>query len=253
MINIKNNLGQAMIWAVVAIAIIGVIILFFAVNRKEATVTTSKDTTIQLDLKQCVSKATGLRADALLERGGFGSGISFLYKGKNISFLCYTEGFYKPCVQQHSLLVREVTSSFKGALRSEIEECFSEAIYDLQRRNIAVEEGALSYSVELIPGSIRIAITKSLILRSNDQTQTIKGFIIDVQHPAYELVSVAAEIASQEAKFCNFEVNGYSLLHAELSVVVDRFDGVKAYTLVDKKTEKKMQFAIRGCAIPAGL
>ena len=62
------------------------------------------------------------------------------------------------------------------------------------------------------------------------------------------------EIASQEAKYCNFENVGYGIIYPEFRVdVFPMSTGSKIYTILYKKSGEKMNIAIRSCVIPPGI
>jgi len=58
---------------------------------------------------------------------------------------------------------------------------------------------------------------------------------------------------SQEARFCNFEQQGFTLLYPEFEI--DKFrtgEGSIIYTVQHKKTGEVFKFAVIGCVIPPG-
>jgi len=97
-------------------------------------------------------------------------------------------------------------------------------------------------------------IGRKITLAKNEQSQTFNEYNIEVMNPLYDLSKVAIEIASQEAKYCYFEYVGYMILYPRFSIEKFAFsDSTKIYTIKDKYTNKEMNIAIRGCAIPPGI
>ncbi len=65
---------------------------------------------------------------------------------------------------------------------------------------------------------------------------------------------VTNEITAQEARNCYFSNDGFMALYPDYDIRKNfASDGqTKIYIVMDKDTNKKIVFAIRGCVIPAG-
>ena len=84
-----------------------------------------------------------------------------------------------------------------------------------------------------------------------DETSTYNNFKIIFPTRLYDISVVVQEITGQEARFCNFEQQGFTLFYPEFDI--DKFrtgDGDTIYTISHKKTNEAFRFAIRGCVIP---
>jgi len=97
-------------------------------------------------------------------------------------------------------------------------------------------------------------ISQDVTTTRTDETKKEKDFEIIVKSKFYNLVIVAQEIISQEARFCHFENLGYMLFYKNFNI--DKFktgDFYIFYTVEDRDSQEKFRFAIRGCAIPPGI
>ena len=84
--------------------------------------------------------------------------------------------------------------------------------------------------------------------------QTISEIATNVRSPLQDIGLVVNEIVSQEAQYCYFEYVGYMILYPDWDIrVTTRSDATKIYTVTHIPTDITMQFAVRGCAFPAGI
>ena len=91
-------------------------------------------------------------------------------------------------------------------------------------------------------------------MEKNGQTMKYNEFNADIKSPLYNLAKIAIEIASQQAKFCYFEYVGYMILYPRYSIdVFAMSDSTKIYSIEDRESGKKLNIAIRSCAIPPGI
>ena len=111
-------------------------------------------------------------------------------------------------------------------------------------------------STKLSKNAARINIKKPLTIEKNGEKRTFDSFTAALNSPLYNLAIVAHEIANQEARYCNFEYLGYMIFHKEFSIdkksVGQGESAAKIYIIQDRYTGKKLNIAIRSCAVPAG-
>src|SRR3989339_337623 len=110
------------------------------------------------------------------------------------------------------------------------------------------------FEIKLQPDKVILEIYGEITTTRTDETKKEKDFEIIVKSKFYNLVIVAQEIISQEARFCHFENLGYMLFYKNFNI--DKFktgDFYIFYTVEDRDSQEKFRFAIRGCAIPPGI
>ncbi|MBX4196882.1 hypothetical protein KW805_04815 [Candidatus Pacearchaeota archaeon] len=250
----KMKRGQMAIWIILAIVLVGTMILFFTVERKVNT-TQPEILSPELQVRQCTKEAVNSVLAQTLPHGGFVEPRNTkLYKGINISYLCDNIGFYKPCINQHPLLIKEMNAEIKEKITPELQTCFSIIDGDYASRNAELETGPLSFDVRLAPGRVYVDINRSMTITQRGSSRTFSSYQVEIPSPAYDLGSIASEIASQEAKYCYFEYVGYMLLYPSFRISKTALpDSTKIYTITDKKSGDAMNIAIRSCAIPQGI
>jgi hypothetical protein len=108
--------------------------------------------------------------------------------------------------------------------------------------------------VSLLPDKIIVEVQRETVITKNEETRKFESFQFDVKSPAYNLGSIAMEIASQESTYCNFNYLGYTLIYPRYKIIKQTGSRAnKFYLIQDTKSGKYMQIAIRSCAIPAGM
>jgi len=251
---IRKKRGQVTIFVIVAIFIIFVIALFltFRTIKPKSSVTTIRDP--HLTLERCIRNSVEDVTDTILTNGGFINPKNYKkYDKKNITYLCEYTGYYKPCNNLHPFLIEEIKKEILNYTFPIIEGCFLEFKRDAEKENNIIDMGVTKVETTLFPERISFKINKNIKIKKNDEVRNFNDFSFDLESPIYNLASLAIEIATEESKFCEFEYNGYMLLYPRYKIKRTLLsDYTKIYTIEDKKFKKKMNFAIRGCALPAG-
>lgn len=253
---IKNKRGQVAMFIIIALIIAGTILLFFSLRgRSIKQVLNLNMPDINNEIEACVKNSVKNSANIMLNSGGKIVPDNYiLYKNNKIEYLCYNSGYYNPCVNQFPLLVKSFEEEIKNNINSKIEDCFYSLKKEYEKKNYNFDMSAQELGVELVPKQIRVSIIRKVKIGKNDERKEYSEFSYRVLSPIYDLGIIAQEIANQEAKFCNFEYIGYSLLYPQYEIEKKDINGqAKIYTITEKSSNKKMVFAIRSCAIPAGL
>lgn len=252
---INHKKGQVVIWVIGAIALLALIGIAFMASNTPKGGKKEIDYDPQSFIRQCVSNELANLADELLVKGGFENPEGYLvYNNATISYLCKNEGYFKPCINQHPMFVNEISDGIKNNMEEKIEECFIQLAENLKARNIQISEKPLTFSVEMAPRKILINMKKEMRLDGRESSQIISDWSVQLNHPIYNLASVAIEIANQESVYCYFEYVGFMILYPDFVIRKNTLtEGTKIYTIEDVKTKKEMNVAIRGCVIPPGI
>ncbi len=252
--SIKKN-GQVVVWIIVAIALFALALVIFFITRSPKGTTIEANYDPQGYIKQCITYDVLTFVDKISFQGGFENPLSkIVFNNESITYLCKNEGNFKTCINQHPMLISEITDEIKNKLKSNIEDCFIQLETSLKEKNIQIESKAMTYNVELAPRRIIINIDKDMTLKEKESSQFIKNWRIDINHPLYNLANVAIEITNQEATYCYFEYAGFMMLYPDFLIKKRVLtEGTKIYTIVDVKSEKEFNMAIRSCVIPPGM
>lgn len=252
---VGNKKGQITIFVIIAIVIVGAVIFLF-LFRKQAVLDVPVEENPQLFLQKCIREETLNAVNIMLPQGGFIEPKNYkTYQNNKIEYLCYNEGYYNPCVNQHPMYINELRAEIANYLKPKVDDCFSSLRSELQKRSIGVSlDSKNEVAVELMEGKIEIIANKKISITTGNHANNFEKFETVVVSDLYGLANTAIETANMEGKYCNFEYLGYVLLRPELDI--DKFtmsDGTKIYSIENKKTREKLNIAIRGCVAPAGI
>ena len=256
--------GQLTIFIIVGILLVATTVLFFLLRSgviapnlgggaKEAGPTSF--------LQSCIEDEIKTTVDILSIQGGYINPVlskRFKFEDEdqyhNISYLCYTQSYYTPCLNQQPMLLQHIKNEITLQISEEVEICFNELVLNLEDDGFVVDAAYGGYEVKLTPGRIIIDIDAEITTTKTDQTSKQENFQISVPTKLYNIAVVAQEIISQEARFCNFEYLGYMLTYPEFSIDYFRAqDATIIYTVGHVDTNDKFRFAVKGCVIPPGL
>lgn len=253
--------GQVTIFVIIGIAvivIIGLLLFFFSRNL-------SPDSTRSLEenqedfLSQCIQDSLREKIRIISEQGGYTNPklkIEFQFKGEdyvNISYLCYQENFYLPCINQEPMFISHLKNEIKNEIKEDLEECFIELKKGLDKKGYLTKIELEDFEVELRNQRILIK-TKSIVQYSkSDDTKIQENLEFSIASNFYNLAILVQEITNQEAKYCNFEQTGYMMLYPEFEIEKFRTgESTTIYTIKQRKTGERFRFAIRSCVIPPG-
>ncbi len=249
--------GQMTIWIIIAVFLAASVILFLFIERKasEPIEVAVEEGNPKQFIKKCVENYADEAVAILLPQGGFiEPEQSIMYKGINVSYLCYNRGNYHPCINQHPMLLSEMQKVIENYVEPRVDSCFNELKTELEKRNFDVSMGEMEMNVALAPKRIYVDIQREMTISQRGESSSYDNFDVEIISPLYDLARIAMEIANQEAEYCYFEFVGYMILYPEFKIKKDSLsESSSIYVIEDKKSGKIMNIAIRGCAIPPGL
>lgn len=250
-----NKRAQITIWVIVSIFIASAILLLFIGINKKTTFFPEAESNPQTSIESCIKKAVNEATDILIPNGGFLKPTNVkVYKDINVTYLCENVGYFHVCINQHPLLLNEIKDEITEYVSSKIESCFNSLQNEIKKSGNDIEVSETKFDVSLAPDRIFVNIDKTIEIKKDSSSKKIEGFNIEVANPTYDLARVAIEIASQESKYCYFEYVGYMILYPRFNIKKFAFsDSTKIYTIKDKHSNKEMNIAVRGCAIPGGI
>jgi len=250
---IKNKRGQVTLFIIMAVVIVAAVITIIFLNNKEvADVPTSVGP--QQFIRNCLEEAIEEAIGGVLSGGGRISPTHTLfYYGEEYNYLCYQEDFYKTCYNTHPVLKKIVEKELLEEIRFDVQSCFDIVREDYEDENYQISGGATNYSIELLPGIVRISLRKKISISKGGTSQEFNNFDMEIPSPLYNLVEIAHNIVNGESQFCNFEYNGYMLIYPQYDIRRIGFNTNKVYRLIDRGTEQEFRFAVRSCAFPPGI
>lgn len=247
--------AQVTMWIIIAIALVGAIIIFFSVERKGISNISGKEISPKPYIEECTKTAAENALDLMILQGGFIEPENYkIYNDTKATYLCENIGYYYPCIQQHPMLMTEMQDELKANITSTINACFNSLKTNLESRGSSVElSPEMNVSIEFAPDEVLVNVDRKIAATKNEETTKIENIKVVLRNPIYNLGRVAMDIAGSEAKYCYFEYVGYGVLYPRFTIKPFAMsDSTKIYTIIDTKTNKEMNIAIRGCALPKG-
>ncbi len=172
----------------------------------------------------------------------------------DISYLCYNQNYYLPCINQEPMLIQHLKEEIYNYISEDVRNCFDNLVLSLDKRGYVVDATYDGFEIELMPKKVVVNIDGELILTKSGETTKQENLDIIIPSRFYDLAVVVQEIVSQEARFCHFEHLGFMLFYPQFKI--DKFrtgDLITIYTVEHRNSKEKFRFAVRGCVIPPGM
>jgi hypothetical protein len=246
--------GQVSIWIIVSVVVVAIIGLFFAFTKGPSGGLISSEGGAENFIKSCVRDVVKDGVDFILPRGGFVDHRVFTkYNNISVEYLCKNSGYYKPCINQHPTYLRESIGQLEDYVEPGIESCFVELKDNLEERNFDVDISGSGFELDFAPERMFVDLQHRIEI-SGKENLVIDGLNIEVASPLYDLMNLAIEISNQESQYCYFNSMGYMLFYPKFEIEKKKLnDGSIVYIVKDVASGNELKFAVRGCALPAGL
>jgi len=254
-----NKKSQITIFIILGIILVAAVVIYFAL-RGDIRIPGihPRITDFSSEMEKCVSDNTLKAVNIMLPQGGLINPEHYkLYKDSSVEYLCYTNLYYKPCINQHPMYLNDLSGEIKNYISGKVEDCFYNLQQEYQSKGYNVNMQATNMNVILNPKQINVVIDKKIDVSKNNEAKSYSGFNIKVNSPLYDLAMIASKIVADEAKYCYFESLGNNLLYPDYliektNVGYDETSS-KIYSITEKFSGKTLLIAIRGCALHGGL
>ena len=251
--------GQVTMFIIAGVVIVAIIIAFILISNRANIPFLAKSPDINPNsyLTSCIEKDLRKNLELISLQGGhLENKLNLTYEFKDlgkidVSYLCYQQNSYFGCINQNPLLIYTFENEIEKGISSEMQTCFDSLIKDMKDSGAEVSEKYGGFEVKIMQDKVRIKINAEINYQKQDDLKSYKEIELNFLSKSYDLVNLAEEITSQEGRFCNFESTGYMLLYPGIDITKLRTSGSELiYTLIEKETQEKFIFAIRGCVIP---
>lgn len=248
----KNKLGQVTIFIILGVILVAVISLLFISIKKPKIILLDEENP-QSYIDSCVKDSIEEAANMIMSQGGdIEPKGSIMYNGEDIVYLCYNTNYYKPCINQRPMLIKHIEDEITDYIGPNVNNCFNTLKNELGDKNYEVEMGESILITELQPEQIIVNINRDFKMTKGDKIKNFDNFKVGLISPIYDFAEIGNEIASQEAKYCYFNVNGFNSNYPEFEIRKDMISDSKIYKIGQRGSDLNFIFATRGCAMPAG-
>lgn len=245
--------AQVTLFVIVAIVIVSGILIFFYLDRGPIVVDSISGTPDSF-IESCSRDTVQESIEKVYRNGGeINTSFGVMYQGELYNYLCYNGDNYLRCYNLHPLLEKQIEERIRVDTLDSVEDCFEFLKGDFENKGFSVEMGETVYALDLIPGSVDITLSKDLLITRGSSVQTYSNFDSRIVSPLYELVKISKTIVTSESRFCAFERNGYMIFYPDYDIKLINYDNNKIYRVIDRLSGIEFKFAVRSCAVPAGI
>jgi len=252
---ISGKKSQMAIFIILGIILVLVIVLFFVFRTKlvpQQISTTSESPASFID--SCINPIIKESVEKISPQGGYlNPEIYYSFDGIKRAYICYNANYYYPCVTQEPMYIKHLESEIKQYSKDRVKKCFDDLKINLERKGYSVNLKYNDFQISLVPGRVLVNADAEISYSRGDEKKNKKGFETEVPSMIYDVGVVVQEIASQEAKFCNFEYVGFMMYYPKFNI--DKYvtgEDIKIYSVEHRETKEKIVFAIRSCVLPPG-
>lgn len=261
-IKMKKNRRNAQItvFVIIALAIVALAILAFALyKRAPGNMNAVQDPNTYMT--ECLTPLFGEIERKILEGNGYLNRTDnyILYSGnkngEKVPYLCSTLRFYFPCVPQEPMFAEHIRKELKTQMKDDINSCLLKLKKAASRGGYSASTAQnVSFEIDMTNEKVILNIYAWLKIEKEGEKKIYDSFVIDIKSPIYKLADTVRNIVNYESALCEFNAIGWMMNHRDLNI--KRFvasDQTKIYTVIDRATGKKLSFAVKTCAMPAGL
>lgn len=253
--------GQVTIYIIIGVIIIVAIALFLLFRSGVIVnpIAPNLDVNPNFFLKECMQDKITETVQKMEPQGGTlepGLYKNFMFeeegKSYRVSYLCYTNRDYLPCVNQKPMLISSMQKEVKEEIKSSVDECFDSLENNYRGSGYDVSVSGGEYSVFFKEGEVIVDLERTIKLTKGDQSSVLKDFRIAVPSKIYDLSLVAVEIVNREFMSCTFDYVAFMKFYPKYKIDKQiTTDYTEIYTITDRNSGEWFRFAVRGCAIPA--
>ena len=249
-----NQKGQVTLFIIIAIIIAAAVVAVYFFFPGIFSTLGGQEQNPNAFIQTCMEDNIKEKVDMVSSQGGnLKPEFYFTYNDINITYLCYTNENYKPCIVQQPLLQNHIESEVQNGIEGEVKNCFNELKSSFEGQGYAVTMKQGDISVELLPQRVISTFNYTVTLTKAGETKRYESFSVVLNNNLYELAGIAKSIIEWEATYGDVDPRTYMTYYPDLKVEKNlRDDGTRIYILTDRNTKDKFQFASRSLVFPPG-
>ncbi len=247
----KLKKGQVSIFIILGILIVIVLLILFSRDAGFDTVF-AKQSPYQ-EIEGCAQTAIQEGLDILMLQGGvIESENYFMYQGKKIDYVCYSENEYENCIMQKPILTNTIRDELEEYSTPKIKSCLNSVKSSLEGRGYSVVMRDPEIVIELVPDNVLVDMNLGLRIEKTG-VESFDHIRTGIKSKIYNFALITSSISQWETRYGDSETLNYMLYYPSLKVEKKKQgDGTTVYILTDRDTDEKFYFASRSIAIPAG-
>ena len=248
----KLKKGQVSIFIILGILIVVVLLILFSRDAGFDTIF-AKQSPYQ-EIEGCAQTAIQEGLDILMLQGGvIESENYFMYEGKKIDYVCYSENEYENCIMQKPILTNTIRDELEEYSTPKIKSCLNSVKSSLESRGYSVVMRDPEIVIDLVPDNVLVDMNLGLRIEKTG-VESFDHIRTGIKSKIYNFALITSSISQWETRYGDSETLNYMLYYPSLKVEKKKqSEGTTIYILTDRDTDEKFYFASRSIAVPAGL
>lgn len=248
----KLKKGQVSIFIILGILIVIVLLILFSRDAGFDTIF-AKQSPYQ-EIEGCAQTAIQEGLDILMLQGGvIESENYFMYEGKKIDYVCYSENEYENCIMQKPILTNTIRDELVKYSTPKIKSCLNSVKSSLESRGYSVVMRDPEIVIDLVPDNVLVDMNLGLRIEKTG-VESFDHIRTGIKSKIYNFALITSSISQWETRYGDSETLNYMLYYPSLKVEKKKqSEGTTIYILTDRDSNEKFYFASRSIAIPAGL
>ncbi len=247
----KNKRGQLTLFIIIGIivVVVGLLIFFF---RPKITATASFNTeNPSAYISSCIEDKVDETLSQIYIKGGvLNSDHTYLYEGEEVTYICYTEEYYKPCIVEHPLLEKIIIRDLKTEISPTIDQCFQDlkSSYEDKGYTANLEEG--TFEIKILQEELQIDFIDYEITVIKQNLNTYNDFDYSINSNLFNILQITNNVVIEEIAEGDSEIGKYMDAFRELKIEKKKqIDETAIYIITNRDTQDKFQFAVRSQAL----
>jgi len=248
--NLKKG-GQISIFIILGILIVVVLVVLFSRDAGFDTIFSGQSP--YQEIEGCAQTAVTEGLGILSEQGGVIEPENYyLYQGKKIDYVCYSENEYENCVMQKPILTNTIIDELSSYSKPKIVGCLNSVKSSLESRGYTVSMKDPEITIELVPDNVLIDMDLDLRIEKAG-VESYRMIKTGIKSKIYNFALITSSISQWETRYGDSETLNYMLYYPSLKVEKKKQgEGSTVYILTDRDTDEKFYFASRSIVVPAG-
>ena len=248
----KLKKGQVSIFIILGILIVVVLLILFSRDAGFDTIF-AKQSPYQ-EIEGCAQTAIQEGLDILMLQGGvIESENYFMYEGKKIDYVCYSENEYENCIMQKPILTNTIRDELVKYSTPKIKSCLNSVKSSLEGRGYSVVMRDPEIVIDLVPDNVLVDMNLGLRIEKTG-VESFDHIRTGIKSKIYNFALITSSISQWETRYGDSETLNYMLYYPSLKVEKKKqSEGTTIYILTDRDSNEKFYFASRSIAVPAGL
>ena len=243
----KNKRGQVTLFIRIGIIVVVSALLIFIFKPKIISSTRFDTQNPSAYIDACIEGKIDETLNQIYLGGGDSNPSAFvMYDSEKIGYLCYTNEYNKPCVNQQPLLKSHIKNEIDSEIRDELNTCFDslEENYERKGYDVNLQKGILD--IEIQTEKIIFDLTNYEITVTKQDTESYDSFDISMKSDLYTILSIVNNIIEEEIKIGDVNTMMYMTAFRNFKLEKNQISGgTTVYVLTNEDTQTKFQFASR--------